>query len=261
MTPRDVFQHYKRERREIDLSGYVRETAAGFTRYTPTIPDAEGFVAFATLSATEADAAIGEQIAHFRARGCGFEWKVYDDDTPADLPRRLTAAGFHAGETEAFLVYALTAAGEPAARPRFPVVRLTERSSLAHVRQIQEQVWGRSFAWLEPLLAANAEELAIYCAYVGAEPVGAAWIRFFPGARFADLHGGSVLPSHRGRGIYAALLEARVAEARNRGVSFLAVDAAPPSRPILVAKGFTPICNTTPYTWHPGPAPLPPPRE
>lgn len=64
---------------------------------------------------------------------------------------------------------------------------------------------------------------------------------------FAELHGGAVLPALRGRGVYTALFNVRAEEARRRGTEFLAVDAAPMSRPILLGKGFHYICETIPY--------------
>jgi GNAT superfamily N-acetyltransferase len=115
---------------------------------------------------------------------------------------------------------------------------------------VQEQVWNCRFPWLAAQLGAavaeSAVDTAIYCAYLDARPVGTGWIDFIPGSRFADLHGGSVVDEARGRGIYSLLYERRVAEARRRECRYLAVDAAPMSRPILEHKGFEHVCNTYP---------------
>jgi GNAT superfamily N-acetyltransferase len=76
--------------------------------------------------------------------------------------------------------------------------------------------------------------------------VGCGWIEFHRGSRFAQLCGGALLEAHRGKGIYSRLFELRVAEARARGVPYIAVDAAPMSRPILEPRGFRFVCQTYP---------------
>lgn len=115
---------------------------------------------------------------------------------------------------------------------------------------IQEAVWGQDFSWLGETLSRTRsqrlEEVSVYCAYSDAHPVGTGWIEYPVGSRFAELHGGAVLAEMRGRGIYSALFQARLEEARRRGVEFLAVDAAPMSRPILQRKGFMQVCHTYP---------------
>jgi GNAT superfamily N-acetyltransferase len=63
---------------------------------------------------------------------------------------------------------------------------------------------------------------------------------------FADLHGGAVLSTLRGKGIYSLLFYDRCQEAQRRGYQYLAVDAAPMSRPILEQKGFQLVCFTYP---------------
>lgn len=87
---------------------------------------------------------------------------------------------------------------------------------------------------------------SIYCAYLGKAPVATGWIDYSRGSQFADLHGGAVCEDARGRGVYAALLAVREADAQARGCRYLAVDAAPMSRPILARKGFATICETYP---------------
>jgi len=84
--------------------------------------------------------------------------------------------------------------------------------------------------------------------YASEEPriVQATASDYIPGSAFADLHGGAVLEAARGRGVYSRLLQVRVAHARERRCEYLSVDAAPMSRPILEAKGFTRICGTYP---------------
>jgi len=84
----------------------------------------------------------------------------------------------------------------------------------------------------------------VFCARTAERVVGSGWIEFHGGSRFAQLCGGSLLATYRGRGLYNRLFERRLDEARNRGVQYIAVDAAPMSRPILERRGFRFVCHT-----------------
>jgi GNAT superfamily N-acetyltransferase len=77
--------------------------------------------------------------------------------------------------------------------------------------------------------------------------VCAAWLVVRPGTGLAGLRGGSTLPGWRGRGIYRALVAARVRLAAAHGVSYLHADASPDSAPVLRRGGFHAVTTTTPY--------------
>jgi GNAT superfamily N-acetyltransferase len=66
-----------------------------------------------------------------------------------------------------------------------------------------------------------------------------------PRSQFASLWGGSTLPEFRGRGLYSALLEARITEARQHGIRFLTIDAMAMSRPIAARFGFQVLTHAT----------------
>lgn len=56
--------------------------------------------------------------------------------------------------------------------------------------------------------------------------------------------GGVVLPSYRGRGLYRALVHARLAHARARGIAIATSHAREAtSAPILEAIGFETVCR------------------
>ena len=57
------------------------------------------------------------------------------------------------------------------------------------------------------------------------------------------------MAAYRGRGLYTALLAARVHEARLRGVPYLTVDAGSMSRPIVARHGFEIITWATDCNW------------
>jgi GNAT superfamily N-acetyltransferase len=74
-------------------------------------------------------------------------------------------------------------------------------------------------------------------ATVDGEPAGASGMSVFPPAG-AILQGGSVRPKFRGRGIYRALVAARLDIARRAGVGGLIVWGGDMSAPILAGLGF-----------------------
>jgi GNAT superfamily N-acetyltransferase len=74
-------------------------------------------------------------------------------------------------------------------------------------------------------------------ALVDGEPAGHAGLTLFPPFG-AIINGGAVRPKFRGRGIYRALVAARLEIARNAGVSGLTVWGGHMSAPILARMGF-----------------------
>lgn len=86
-----------------------------------------------------------------------------------------------------------------------------------------------------------------YAALAGDEVVSAGWARFPAGAAFGSLWGGATRAAWRGRGVYIAYVARRAADARARGVRWLAVDCSPESLPILLRRGFVRVATTTPW--------------
>lgn len=84
-------------------------------------------------------------------------------------------------------------------------------------------------------LAAGNRRLLL--ALVDGEPAGSAGLGLFPPAA-AILNGGAVRPKFRGRGLYRALVAARLAIARDEGVDGLCVWGGHMSAPILFRLGF-----------------------
>jgi GNAT superfamily N-acetyltransferase len=247
MTPREIFRRYVDERRAANIAGYKIDIIGEITRYTPIAPFLDGIVVFSQFSEHSIDDAISAQAEYFSGIGRAFEWKVYDFDTPADLAERLETKGFERGETEAFLVYRVKAHSSRKEKSKIRVERITTDAGVQQVVAIQEKVWERSFPWLESSLLESLERLAVYCAYVEDVAVGTGWIEFPDCGIFAELHGGAVVPAKRGCGIYSALFDIRAEEAKRRGIEFFTVDAAPMSRPILLHKGFTYVCDIVPF--------------
>lgn len=209
-------------------------------------------VVWSDLSAADADRAIAAQVARFAELGRSWEWKLYSHDRPADLPRRLLAAGLRAGTTEALMAAEVAVLGlavpPPAGVRLVPVV---DESGVDALVRVHDEVFGGSHGPVgRAVLAALAHRPApieAVVAMAGDRPVSAARVEFPAGTDFAGLYGGGTLPGWRGRGIFRALVAHRAALARDRGIRYLQVDASPDSRPILGRLGFVELATTTPY--------------
>ncbi|MGD8807560.1 MAG: hypothetical protein PVH65_17025 [Chloroflexota bacterium] len=223
------------------------------------------FILYSRLEGADIEAVIAEEQAYFSQIG-EVEWKVYGHDRPWDLRQRLAARGFEVGEAEAVMILDLGGAAvrgqawqadlRATSRPGQVTLRRLDRpSQLKDVQRIEELVWQEKMAWIEKNLAdamAIPGFLSAYVAYVDEEPACAGWVNFHANGIFADLWGGSTVPAHRGRGLYTAVLYARLKEAADRGYRFVTTDASPMSRPILARHGFELLTMTWPCKWRPG---------
>jgi GNAT superfamily N-acetyltransferase len=218
-----------------------------------------GFVEYRSLDGLDGadlDELIARQARVFAGRGERFEWKLHGHDRPAELPRRLLAAGFVPEETETVLVATVA---DVACQPRLPdgvVLReVRERADLDRIAALEQAVWDENHAAIADMLeaerAADPDSLAIVVAEAGPDVVCAGWVRFPARTDFATLWGGSTLPEWRGHGIYRAVVAHRAGLAARRGIRYLEVDASDDSRPILERLGFTAVTTTTPYVWSP----------
>jgi GNAT superfamily N-acetyltransferase len=232
-----------------------REVLGDLVRHIDLV-EHSGVVLYSRLDELTADAAIREQIAYFAERQTSFEWKAYTHDRPADLIQRLARHGFVLDEPEAILVLEPRAASEALLAPTGVRIERVERpdeleaiTSIKH--QVTESEAGDSdhVRRLRVELEHDPTYLSVYLAYVDDTPAACGWVRFPHSSAFASLWGGSTVPRLRGRGLYTALLAARVREARERGVRYLTVDARSMSRPILERRGFTHLTTATACTW------------
>jgi hypothetical protein len=207
-------------------------------------------VAWSGLDAGSADRAIGRQLARF-AGLAGWEWKHYGYDRPADLPRRLAAAGLVPGPPEAVLV-ADRLGTEPSVPPGVQLVPVTDRAGVDLLVRVHREAFGHAHPALETALLARLirepGSVAAVVVLAGDRPVCAGRVEFHRGTEFASLWGGGTVPDWRGRGLFRALVTYRAALAAARGFRYLQVDALPASEPILVRLGFTRLTTTTPYT-------------
>ena len=213
----------------------------------------------------ELDALIARQRDYFAARGEAVEWKTRGHDLPADLARRLLAAGFEPEEPETVVIGECAAlATEPVLPEGVTLRQVTEAGDsaedLRRIAELHGRVWGADHGYLADDLArriaAGPDHFAVIIAEAatpaGPEVVCAAWLVLREGVDFAGLWGGSTLEQWRGRGIYRAIVARRAQLAAERGVKYLQVDASEDSRPILQRLGMHAVTTTTPYVWTPG---------
>ncbi len=247
----DLYDRQLRREARPDGPGCRVERAGDVVRQTGPGHAWNG-VLWSGLDEHTADAAIAAQLAHYRAAGVPFEWKLYGHDGPADLGARLLAAGFAPEEPETLL--AAEAAAQTGAVPLPDGVELREVTDAEGVRQVVE-VHERAFGTdssdlgrrLLDRLAADPGTVTAVLALADGVPVSAARLELYPGTDFAGLWGGGTVEEWRGRGLYRALVAHRARVAAARGHRWLQVDAAPTSRPILQRLGFLPLTTTTPY--------------
>lgn len=254
LNAREILAHFDEERRTLGLAGYRLERTETVTRSIP-LHDGWGWIAWSAHEPEDLDCAMDAEITHFQSLGCSFEWKVYDHDRPPDLRQRLSARGFRIGPVEAFLVLPTNDLAAPAAGTSgsCDVRRINTITEFEDFLAVEKVVWPENpiamHANSRRRFLHHPDEVSYYVAYAGETPAACARVDFRPGSRFAGLFGGSTLDGFRGRGLYTALVAARGAEARERGVDFLFVDALPTSRPILERRGFQSLSQTYPCTW------------
>ncbi|WP_406010944.1 GNAT family N-acetyltransferase [Streptomyces sp. NBC_00637] len=209
------------------------------------------------LRGGELDELIARQRDFFAARGEAVEWRLRRHDLPADLPDRLRASGFTPDPPTEVLIGSVEEAA--LRRPVLPggvtLRQVGTDADLHAVAALQSAVWGLDLSGLgDDLIArigAAPRDTVVLAAEAGGQMVSAAWLAFRPGTQFATLLGGSTLAEWRGKGIYRALVDARVALAADRGTPYLHVDASPDSAPVLRRLGFRTITTMTPYVWTP----------
>lgn len=254
MEHQELLALYDRELRiEIEYPEACKEVLPHVVRFVRPAPGMN-FVLYSDLAGTDPDAAIREQIAYFRPMNQPFSWKVFTHDRPADLADRLVTHGFQPDDDPgAIMVLDLSEVPTTLLAPVTADIRpITSRNQLGDVITVMERVWGSDFGWMWKRLGDHLEipgYLSISVAYVAGEPACAGRVYFYPGSQFAGLWGGSTVPEHRRRGLYTAVLAARIQEVIRRGRRYLTIDANPNSRPIVARHGFRLLTSATDYEW------------
>lgn len=254
----DAYQEQIRTR-VFGGSAATLDTDGPLIRRTPLT--GQGYLTYKDLGGlvgADLDALIARQTAHFGERGLSVEWKTHGHDEPADLPDRLSAAGFEGEEPETVII------GEAGALARTPVLpdgvrirEVREHEDFLKIQRLQEEVWGGDFSWVPDAMAHEVGDNGDPAVVIVAESeddgtvMCASWVRFHEGTEFASFWGGSTLENWRGKGIYKALVAYRANLAVARGYKYVQIDASDDSKPILRRLGLLAVASTTPYVWKP----------
>ena len=248
-NPLDLYDYYWRI--QIEYPGMRKEVFPKAIRFIRPAPGMS-FVRYSRLDPDAIDAQIEQQLADLKQLEGPFSWDVYDHDLPGTLLERLVAHGFTPEEEPETVLILDLQEDHAFLHQQAPVdVRpILEREQLAAVVQVEEQVLGGDFSWIKQRLGEHLEIpgfLNVYSAYIDNQPVSTGWIYFYPDNPFAGLFGGATDSRFRQRGIYTALVAARIQEAIHRGYRFVTTGASSMSRPILEKLGFRPLTRCTTY--------------
>lgn len=245
---------YDHDQRQNFEEPGVRREVTPYTVRQINENEPDSFLLYSKLTSENADQVIDDEIAYFERIGHDFEWKHYSHDMPSDLIERLRRHGFEIDEPETILVLDMHhLSGILTQSVKHDIRRISDPSMLKSLQTVAATVFDMNVdAQTERLaweLTNHPDYMSFYGAYVDNAPVASARINYPKNSQFASLWGGGTLEAYRGRGIYTALLAARVQEAIQRGRRFLTIDASPMSRPIVEKLGFVAVSTSTPCNW------------
>jgi GNAT superfamily N-acetyltransferase len=253
VDPAYILQILDRERQRVPGFGTHLEVMPNVVR---AVGVAWNGIAFARFSTAEAETIIDQEIAHWNSVDRAFEWKVYSHDQPPDLISRLRKRRFKIGREEALMILDIEEIPETLSvmpSKAIKVEKVRDESRIADFLLVEQAIWNRTRLTHEQLASSLSDTLERdvgFLAYQDEKPVGFARLTASLDSAFAGLWGGGVLENFRGKGVYRALLAARIAEAKTRpGVRFLRVDALPTSQPILEKYSFVRVAKTWPCNW------------
>ena len=209
-------------------------------------------IVYSQCTTEEIDDLIYTEISLATAHGYALEWKTHGHDVPSSLAARLVAAGFEPSPRESVLALDVNhEATASFAAPSCEIRRVDDKGGLDDVADIAREI-GRTNVEHEQgqlalVLDQTPADLSIYVAYVGGEPVASGRIEFPRGSAVAWLAGGRTKTMHRNRGLFIALVGARLREALARRCTHVFVDARPASESILRKRGFRFVTHTQPF--------------
>jgi GNAT superfamily N-acetyltransferase len=215
-------------------------------------------VAYSALAEPDADRVIDAAIAEYRDLGLKFRWNVGPGSAPPDLGARLERRGLVVSWGRGMARSTIELPGDRATAIAIESIESIEPPIAAPIAEAAIDAFSRVMAegWgleLAPVAAVNryladsaAARQRMFLARWDGEPAAVASYVAFP--RSAYLLGGVVLPRFRGRGLYRALVQARLADARARGLALATSHAREATAaPILERLGFATICRFPMY--------------
>jgi GNAT superfamily N-acetyltransferase len=211
-------------------------------------------VSLCTLTEDNVEATIDATIAQYREVGCKFVWRVGPDSTPRDLPERLARRG---GTHTVSCGMARSTEMSNERDPRI-AIDLVDASTVDDYTRTMAAGWNMDESAVSPahrIIAGMREAehpptFHLFLARWDGEPAATASSVVF--ARSVYLIGGVTIEAFRGKGLYRALVAARMQHARARGVP-LATSLAREgtSAPILERLGFEALFRMNSYSFDP----------
>lgn len=220
---------------------------------TPSTGTTQGNeVVLSRVMAGEADAVVHRTIQQYASHHVPFKWAVGPLTEPADFGHTLERLGFVGWSVRGMAID--PAVWAPTAHEGVSVEPVTD-ANLAEYFGAWTRGWETSVADPAGFLDDHRRALAtgrfhMYLARWGGEPIGTAGFIVKP--RCAYLVGGNVVSTHRGRGVYRALLDERLRRASELGVTLAVTQAREAtSAPILERLGFETLYTSHIYKWEP----------
>ncbi len=221
---------------------------------SPTAPGGmANEIAYCVLpEGTDVERVIDEAVATYRACNQPTKWRVGSWSRPLDLGERLLARGFTASTVRGMGIRTDHAIKVAAADTTSAEVTL---ATLDTYIDVLGRGWGIQTRPVDREVFASSIEEAPriarhFMSFVHGEPAGTAAL--IDRGDHGYLLGAQVLAKFRGQGAYAALLTARLASLRVRGIEYAvthAMDAT--SAPILERLGFETLFSSQTYTLPP----------
>jgi hypothetical protein len=208
-------------------------------------------VSWIRCKAEEVDDVVREARATVARRHLPVMWTLDPETQPADLAERLLAHGLrpdlHGAESKVMVLASDAAVDAPQVAGLEIVDALADADAFQQADRAAAEAFGAESLGDDSqrvaarerrrrnLLAAGNRYLLL--ARVDGEPAGSGSLGLYP-PYGAKMNGGSVRLKFRGRGVYRALVAARVEIAHRAGVAGLSVWGGDMSRPILERLGF-----------------------
>jgi len=193
--------------------------------------------------ADEADEVIREARAIVAPHRLAVNWILDPETQPADFADHLGRHGVELEAEAAVMVLPIDAVIDS---PDVEGLRmhdaLADADSFRNADAVNSEAFESQPRLGDALERRRANQVAagnrrLLLARIGGEPAGSAGLTVYP-PHGAIINGGAVREKFRGRGVYRALLAARLAMAREAGVAGLAVWGGSMSAPILARLGF-----------------------
>ncbi len=212
--------------------------------YQVVTPSAPAYVlnevVLSQVDEADAERVIDEVIAEYAAAGQPVKWCVGPWTRPADLGERLARRGFRGWGTRGMVCDTILDLGSP---PAVTVEEVGEDDLEAYLR-VMMRGWSMPEAHVAlerrmhlDAMRGTSRVAHFFVARAEGEPLGTAWL--VHRGDYGYLVGAQVLEHARGRGLYRALMAARLAHLRERGIGLAVTQAREAtSAPILDKLGL-----------------------